>query len=306
MRLELTWTKHVLEWMGNTPVWNAPRIKPSLYDYLTKPEDHEPYSSIYIRKILSTSFRFFNWIAKHYPQYQKTITVNWLDTMKPLRIVNDEKDHEFVTLEEIRKMAKAPVESLRDRRIRAAAVFWFLSGIRIGAFVTLPIRAVNLPKREIYQFPSYGVHTKFGKKGTTHLLNIPDLLQVIQEWDTEIRQYLGEDLYWFAPLSPDTGTFDPGIKKAGEFRSSRANKDLHDWCSRMAIPYHSPHKFRHGHAVYGIEVSKDVADFKAVSQNLMHSNLSITDGVYGMLSVDAVGKRITNLGQSIQAGNISN
>ncbi len=65
----------------------------------------------------------------------------------------------------------------------------------------------------------------------------------------------------------------------------------------MGISYHSPHKFRHGHAVYGIEQSVDVADLKAVSQNLMHANLSITDGVYGMLSVDAVGKRISKLGQ---------
>jgi integrase len=298
MRLEETWTRHVLEWMGNTPVWNAPKITLGLYDYLSKSEDHEPYSSIYMRKILSTAYRFFNWLVKHYPQYEKSITINWLDSLKPLRIVNDEKEHEFVTLEEIRNIAQAPVETLRDRRIRAASVFWFLSGIRVGAFVTLPIKAVNLAKREIYQFPSYGVHTKFHKKGTTHLLNIPDLLQVVQAWDTEIRHYVGEESYWFTPLSPDTGSFDSNIKQAGEFRSSRANKDLHDWCGRMGIPYHSPHKFRHGHAVYGIEQSEDVADLKAISQNLMHSNLSITDGVYGMLSVDAVGKRIEKISKS--------
>lgn len=302
MRLEETWIKHILEWLDSVPVWNAPRVKPSLYDYLTKSDDHEPYSSIYIRKILSTGYRFFNWLVKHYPQYEKNITINWLDTLKPIRIVNDEKEHEFVTLEEIRHIARSPVETLRDRRIRAAAVFWFLSGIRIGAFVTLPIKAVNLSKREIYQFPSYKVHTKFHKKGTTHLLPIPDLLEVVYDWHAEVSSYLPEDAYWFAPLSPITGTFDPTIKEAGEFRSSRANKDLHEWCGRMKIPYHSPHKFRHGHAVYGIENSDDVADLKAVSQNLMHANLSITDGVYGMLSVDAVGKRISSLGRNIQSG----
>jgi hypothetical protein len=37
----------------------------------------------------------------------------------------------------------------------------------------------------------------------------------------------------------------------------------------------------------------------------MHSNLSITDGVYGMLSVDAVGKRIANLGKHVQSGEFS-
>ncbi len=215
MRLEETWIKHLLEWLGNAPVWYAPKIKTSFTIYLSNSEEHEKYSSIYTRKILATSYRFFTWAVKHYPQFDKTITVNWLDTLKPVRMVNDEKEHEFVTLDEIRTIAETPVNSLRDRRIRAAAVFWFLSGIRIGAFVTLPIRAVNIAKREVYQFPSYGVHTKFGKKGTTHLLNIPDLLPVVQDWDNEIREYLGDGTFWFAPLSPDTGTFNPNIQKAG-------------------------------------------------------------------------------------------
>ena len=48
--------------------------------------------------------------------------------------------------------------------------------------------------------------------------------------------------------------------------------------------------------------SKDVADLKAVSMNLMHSNLSITDEVYGILSVADVEKRISGLGRQLQAG----
>ena len=54
-----------------------------------------------------------------------------------------------------------------------------------------------------------------------------------------------------------------------------------------------------------LQNSKDVADLKAVSQNLMQSNLSITDGLYGMFSVDDVGKRIANLGRQTQISNIS-
>jgi hypothetical protein len=36
--------------------------------------------------------------------------------------------------------------------------------------------------------------------------------------------------------------------------------------------------------------AKDVSALKAVSQNLMHSNLSIPDGVYGILSETDVNK----------------
>ena len=199
-------------------------------------------------------------------------------------ILEEEKDHEFVSFEEILLIARAPVYSLRDKRIKAAAVLWFFSGIRIGAFVTLPIKAVNLENLEIYQFPSLGVHTKFGKSATTDLLNIPELIAIIKEWDQLVRSQLPDTAYWFASLSPETGTFDKSISIVGENRGSRAYKDLKEWLDRVGLPFHSPHKFRHGYAVFGIKHFTTLAQLIALSQNLMHSNISITDGIYGMLS----------------------
>ena len=60
-----------------------------------------------------------------------------------------------------------------------------------------------------------------------------------------------------------------------------------------------PHKFRHGNAVYSLKMAKDIQALKAVSQNLMHSNISITDGVYGILSDNDVKGQISMLGQSM-------
>lgn len=65
------------------------------------------------------------------------------------------------------------------------------------------------------------------------------------------------------------------------------------------MTYHSPHKFRHGHAVYALKMAKDISALKAVSQNLMHGNLSITDGVYGILSETDVGQQIATLGDDV-------
>jgi hypothetical protein len=48
-----------------------------------------------------------------------------------------------------------------------------------------------------------------------------------------------------------------------------------------------------------------VADLKAVSQNLMHSNLSITNGGYGILSSQDVGEKIANHGGKATKGEIS-
>lgn len=46
-------------------------------------------------------------------------------------------------------------------------------------------------------------------------------------------------------------------------------------------------------------MAKDIAALKAVSQNLMHSNISITDGVYGVLSDNDVKGQIATLGNPI-------
>jgi site-specific recombinase XerC len=61
-----------------------------------------------------------------------------------------------------------------------------------------------------------------------------------------------------------------------------------------------PHKFRHGNAVYALKLAKDIAALKAVSQTLMHSNLSITDGVYGILSQIDVSEQMAEIGKKIK------
>ena len=65
--------------------------------------------------------------------------------------------------------------------------------------------------------------------------------------------------------------------------------------ARAQIEYKSPHKFRHGNAVYGLLHAKTLADYKAVSMNLMHENLEITDGIYAPLLSSDVKTRITGL-----------
>jgi hypothetical protein len=49
-------------------------------------------------------------------------------------------------------------------------------------------------------------------------------------------------------------------------------------------------------------MAKDIADLKAVGQNLMRSNLSITDGIYGILAEVDVRLQIVNLGLEIIDG----
>ena len=76
-------------------------------------------------------------------------------------------------------MAQALASKLWEMRIRAAAVFMFLSGICVGAPVSQPLAAVDLESRSFKQWPSLGVQTKLGKHTTTNLLDVPELTLVV-------------------------------------------------------------------------------------------------------------------------------
>jgi hypothetical protein len=50
-----------------------------------------------------------------------------------------------------------------------------------------------------------------------------------------------------------------------------------EFIDSKGLPYHSPYKFRHGHIQYGLRLSEGIADYKAVSMNVMHASMEITD-----------------------------
>jgi len=50
--------------------------------------------------------------------------------------------------------------------------------------------------------------------------------------------------------------------------------------------------------VFGLQHARTLADYKAVSQNLMHENIQITDSIYADLVGSEVKTRVTGLGSS--------
>lgn len=49
------------------------------------------------------------------------------------------------------------------------------------------------------------VRTKFRKHATSFILNIPELIEVVVDWDDFVRSQLTNDHPWFANISPETG-----------------------------------------------------------------------------------------------------
>ncbi len=296
---EQTHIRYVLEWAQEISFKNAPTIRPTFPEYLRTSRldgGKGQLSPVYIKKALATARLFFSWLSDNEVE-GKRIKQSWIKTIKIKRLSEPPKTKEAVTLEEALSMAAYPANTLMQRRARAAAVFLYLSGMRIGAFVSLPMQAVDIPSRKIFQYPNLGVRTKNSKYGITYLLDIPELLKVVQDWDNEIRPLLPPSGFWFAPLSPETGQIDTNVSSIGEHRVSLARRNIKDWLDQAGLPYHSPHKFRHGHIHYGLAYAKSMADFKAVSMNAMHSSMKITDEFYSVLNDTEMKSRINALGK---------
>jgi len=210
------------------------------------------------------------------------------------------RERNIYTLEDVRALLAVSGNGVRLQRIQAACALLFLSGMRVGALVTLPVGALDLDAQEIRQWPELGVHTKFNKTATTYLLDIPDLLQVVVAWDTRVGEELGVGAMWYPNLSTMPG--EKAIEDAAQVRT-RARSLRHEltWlCEQAGMPYRGPHMFRHGHVVHALERAQSPADLKAISQNVMHSPLAVTDGIYGILRQDDVQTRVARLGRDVE------
>ena len=297
-----THLRHLLEWAGPTPLEQATEIKPSFPVYmLNARNDHHgtKLSAETMNRGCEEVRRFFTWAIGRDPAKYARVTGIWIKSIHPNRAhgrQSELKIHQFYTLEEMQKIASLPVDNLTERRDRAAACFLFLSGMRADAFVTMPINAVDMAKNQIKQLPALGMRTKNKKAAITHLLQIPELLEVVQEWDQFVKTTLPVNALWYATLS--TSQHLTGRTYAGTERRAFITKGLIRLCNRANIPYRSPHKLRHGHAVYGIKHAKTIEQLKAVSQNLMHHSITITDGVYGNLAAEDVAATIASLGST--------
>jgi integrase len=294
--------RHMLEWADETPLPEAARIKPVFPAHLQTARldgKEKPLSPVTQKKTCDYVRLYFIYARRTWPKRYHLISDIWIETIRPARSKGTQSkviDHEFYSEEEMLKIANVSVETLTQERDRAAACFLYLSGMRADAFVSLPIKAVDIAGGRVQQLPELGVRTKNSKAAKTSLLPFQELTQIAMAWDQKVRAAIPEDAVWYSPLNREASAFDPHTE-TGESRKGDLERGLHSLCKRTGIPYKSPHKFRHGHVVYAIKRAKNLEDLKAISQNVMHANVGITDGLYGSFLSDDVHDVISGLGE---------
>ena len=290
--------RHILIWLDEIGVSDAYAHTPTFHTYIEANQATRALAPQTISKIMQVARRFFVWCKTKHPTRFKRLSRDWISSLRPARGAYVPKPRLYFTLDEMLKIAalSIPVDDLALRRDQAAACMLFLSGMRVGAFVSLPIRCVNLDSMTIQQFPMDGVKTKNTKHATTFLLNIPTLLAVVRQWDVFVRQHLPDSAMWFAHIVGQWGEQHLASNMPADSRGNHYNRRLKALLINAGVPPRSSHKFRHGHAVFGLQNARTLADYKAISQNLMHGNIQITDGIYADLVGSEVKARVTGLG----------
>lgn len=291
---------HFLNWAGDVRFYEAHKIQPTFSHFLLTARNdlkETPLSAASMQRACGETRSFFNWVKLSKPFKYKSIKPLWITSIRPARansVQSEYVEREYYRLEEVRKLVSLEPQRLIDRRDRAAVAMLFLSGMRISAFVTIPIYCIDLQNKSVDQFPSEGVKTKNSKAARTFLLPIDDLFEIVKEWDKFVRDELGLDAFWYPNLTTDGANWLPD-QKTGNSDSRRISfsKSLKRFCKLARIPYLSPHKLRNGHGVYVVKQAEDIEEFKAYSQNMMHGSMEITDRLYGQLSGDDVKAVVT-------------
>jgi len=292
--------KHLLVWADEYTLAEAHMIRPSFPSYLAKTRLDGRVGSLApatAKKCVQVAKRFLTWSKLTYPNEFRDLSQLWIDSLRAPRTPELPPDHEFVTYEEILKIANLQIEDkeLILRRDRAAACLLFLSGMRAGALISLPLKALDVEARTVHQWPSLGVRTKMGKSATTYLLEIPELIKPVMDWDRYVRSNLPDTAMWYTPTVNYWGDQKLSASPPGYTRVVTLGKRMRKLFAIAQLPYKSPHKFRHGHAVFSLQHAQTMADYKSVSMNLMHADISVTDGIYAPLAGEEVKQRIANL-----------
>lgn len=299
------WLRYALEWCDDTPFPECNKKKEQLQDYLEGLVAQERISEHSAHRICTTFSEFLSYISMDNKVRYSSMKKSYIESIKYKTYADNAKLPPYYTLEEMKKIAAVETDDLTIRRTRAAACLLYLSGMRIGAFLTLPIECLNLEKMQVYQFPEKGVYTKFRKRAITSLLNIHELLDVVKDWDAYIRSVSKSSSTWYPRYENNNLSFKDHRPESKDREEACHDAEkvkrgfyryLEKLCALADVDYKGAHAFRHGHAHFGLRHAKNPEQMKAVSLNLMHKSTAITDELYSRMNAGDTNQIITTLG----------
>ena len=203
----------------------------------------------------------------------------------------------------VRTVTTIKIQNELDRRDQALIAVAYLSGMRIKALVTLPLRCVDVESLKIKQDPSKGVETKFNKKIPTTLFPFDEkLIEIFRQWVKFLREEKlfgdGDPLFPASLLEQqDENSFIYSATKLSRqfWRNTGSAREIFKRRFKEAgLDYYVPHSFRHAAIDKALSLAETDEQRKAISQNVGHERMATTYD-YAPLRPERVAEQIKNL-----------
>ena len=275
--------------------FNSGKAKKFKERVANKTENGVSISPLTYKKYLINLKMFFEWLSME-PGYISKIDRNSLNYLKPSRKIlataTGKRIIKYPSIEDVIKLINS-VEGDTEvsNRNRAIIAFAFLTGMRVMAIVSLPLKCVDLDEMVVSQDPRQGVQTKFSKTIYSMIFNFDaGLLKCVVDWINYLKDkgFKPEDPVFPKSKQEMKGNnrlFETPINVVPEYwiSTSSIRGIFKQYSIKANVKYYTPQSYRHSAMNYAFKYAQNGADYKAISQNFGHENIATTFSIYGQL-----------------------
>ena len=198
-----------------------------------------------------------------------------------------------------RALQLMPASTPRQMRDKGIFALLCLTGIRVGALISLRLKHVDLEEKSVVQNPRE-VATKFGKSIDTFFAQgFPEAQAALLNWISHLEdeELYGPDdpLFPATAISPNSnaGFVAEGFERRHWRSTEPVRKIVNGAFVAIGLPTFGPHAFRHMLARHVAKNTTSIAELVATSQNLGHSDVLTTLRSYGQISRERQRELIT-------------
>jgi integrase len=255
-----------------------------------------------VRTKLLAMAKFFRWLAGQ-PGFKSRIGFNDIKhfnlSLKAARVAEARREQPTPTLSQVQHVIRSmPARTDIEKRDRALLACMLLTGIRVGALISLRLKHIRADRLGINQ-DARDMNVKFSKSFVTYFFPVgDDILQFFLTYVDHVR----DQLEW----RPDHPLFPRSKQSGGSFEVQGLGDD--QWRTPGAVwslfrrafatagvPYHTPHSLRRTLVQAVLGAADDPEMIKILSQNMGHEGVLVTLTSYGSVPTQRQAQRLASL-----------
>ena len=247
---------------------------------------------------LRTIREFYLWVLKDLGPASGIRRID-IDYLKPSkRDIGASRSSSILAFPSIEEATRAfrlmPAGSVNELRNRAIFGLLLMTGIRVGALITLKIKHYHADRRLVYQDPNE-VATKGSRAIDTFLVVLDDdVLKAFEDWIAKLvtDHGFGPDDPLFPTLRPSGGFGGLQLAPIPYSTAQAIQNMIRRTFAHVGLKPYTPHRFRNALVAAAYERGLAIAEMVALSRNLGHSRPMTTLASYGKLPLDEQGRLI--------------